>query len=86
MKTYSFNRRNDGKNIFNGISKSHSKIIKFEEYDNCSNGKRYEQENDILKIRSINHEIYPQRVSESSLSPFDEKRCLIKETESNPWN
>ena len=45
-----------------------------------------QQKCDIYLIRSLNHEMYLQRVKKSTLSQFDDKRCSIDETESLPWN
>ena len=36
-------------------------------------------------IRSLNHEMYFQKVKESTISLFDDKRCFINEIESKPW-
>ena len=69
-----------------GISKSQSKHIKFEEYYNCLFGGEYQKECDNYIIRSLNHEMYLQKVEKSTLSLFDDKRCYINETESIPWN
>ena len=44
-----------------GISKSQSKLIRFEENYNCLFGRKNQQECDIYIIRSINHEMYLQR-------------------------
>ena len=67
-------------------SKSQSKHIKFEEYYNFLFGGEYQKECDNYIIRSLNHEMYLQKVRKYTLSIFDDKRCYIKETESIPWN
>ena len=67
-----------------GISKSTSKNIKFEEYYNCLFGKKYHQGCDKYIIRSINHEMYLQRVKRSTLFVFGDKRCYINNIESIP--
>ena len=87
-KAYSFESKNnnENKNKIKGISKSQSKHIKFEEYYNCLFGGKYEKECDNDIIRSLNHEMYLQKVRKSTLSLFDDKRCYINETESKPWN
>ena len=69
-----------------GISKSQSENIKFEEYYNCLFGGKYKQECDNYLIRSLNHEMYLQRVRKSTLSQFDDKRCYINNIKSIPWN
>ena len=65
---YAFNCGDDSKNKLKGISKSQSKNKKFEEYNNCLDGKEYQRECDIYIIRSINHEMYLQQVKKSTLS------------------
>ena len=59
---YGFKCGDDCKNKLKGVSKSHSKIIKFEEYYNCLFGGKYQQECDNYIIRSIKHETHLQRV------------------------
>ena len=87
-KAYSFKCQDniESKNKIRGISKSQSKHIKFEEYYNCLFGGEYQKECDNYIIRSLNHEMYVQKVKKSTLSLFDDKRCYINETESIPWN
>ena len=85
-KCYAFKCGNDSKNKLKGISKSQSKIIKFEEYYNCLFGREYQQECDNYFLRSINHEMVRQKVKKSTLSIFDDKRCYINNIESKPWN
>ena len=87
-KDYSFKCKDiiESKNKIEGISKSQSKHIKFEEYYNCLFGGEYQKECGNYIIRSLNHELYLQKVKKSTLSLFDDKRCYINETESIPWN
>ena len=87
-KVYSFKCKNndENKNKIKGISKSQSKPIKFEEYYNCLFGREYQKECDNYIIRSLNHEMYLQKVKKSTLSIFDDKRCYMNETESIPWD
>ena len=85
-KMYAFKCGDDSKNKSKGVSKSQSKIINFEEYKNCLNGKKYQGECEKYILRSVNHEMYLQQVNKSTLSIFDDKRCFIKETESKHWN
>ena len=75
---YAFKCGNDSKNKLKGFSKSYSKNIKFDEYKRCLNGEEYQQECDIYIIRSLNLEMYLQRVEKSTLSIFDDKRCFYK--------
>ena len=59
---------------------------KFEEYKKSLDGSGYPKECDNYVIRSINHEMYLQRVCKSTLSPFVEKLCYVSSIESTPWN
>ena len=87
-KAYSFKCKDnkEDKNKVEGISKSQSKHIKFEEYYNCLFGGEYQKECNNYIIRSLNHEMVHQEVKKSTLSIFDDKRCFINETESKSWN
>ena len=84
-KMYAFKSGDDSKKKLNGISKSQSKNIKFEEYKKCLDGEDYQQDCDNYVIRSINHEMVLQKVKESTLSIFDDKRGYINNIESKPW-
>ena len=86
-KAYSFKCKHnfESKNEIKGISKSESKHIKFEEFYNCLFGGEYQKECYNYIIRSLNHEMYLQKVGKSTLSLSDDKRCYINETESIPW-
>ena len=64
----------ESKNKLEGTSKSQSKHIKFEEYYNCLFGGELQKECDNYNIRSLNHEMYLQKVRKSTLSLFDDKR------------
>ena len=83
---YSFKCGDDSKNKLKGISKSHSKHIKFEEYQKFLDGDEYKRECINNIIRSINHEMVLQEVQKSTLSIFDDKRCYINNIKSKPWN
>ena len=83
---YAFKCGDDSKNKLKGVSKSYPKNIKFEEYKKCLDDKKYQQEYDNYIIRSLNHEMYLQRVKKSTLSIFDNKRCYKNKIESKPWN
>ena len=83
---YAFNCGDDNKNKFEGISKSQSKNIDFDENKKCLDGEEYQQECNNYIIRSINHEMVLQQVKKPSISLFDDKRCYINNTESKPWN
>ena len=83
---YAFKCGDESKNKIKGVSKSQSKHNKFREYYNCLFGGEYQKDCDNYIIRSINHEMYLQRVKKSTLSLFDDKRCYIIETENKSWN
>ena len=87
-KAYSFKCKDniESKNKIKGISKTQSKHINFEEYYKCLFGGEYQKECNKYIIRSLNHEMYFQKVKKSTLSLFDDKQCYINETESIPWN
>ena len=68
----------ESSNKLKGISKSQTKNIRFEEYCNCLFGGDYQKECDNFVIRSLNHDIFLQKVTKISLSAFDEKRCYLR--------
>ena len=70
-----FESGDDIKNKLKGVSESQSINNKFEEYYNCVFGGKYQQKCDKYLIRSLNHEMYLQRLKKSTLSQFDDKRC-----------
>ena len=65
----------DSEQKLEGISQSYSENINFDEYKNCSDGQDYRKCCDNYVIRSINLEMYLQRVTKSALYQFDGKRC-----------
>ena len=67
-KMFSFKCGNYSKKKLKSISNSQSKHIKFEKQKICSDGKEYQKECDNYILRSINHETYPQKVNEHTLS------------------
>ena len=73
-KAYAFKCNNKSTNKLKGITKSQAKNIKFEEYYNCLFGKKYQNTCDNYLIRSINHDMYLQKVEKKTLNAFDEKR------------
>ena len=85
-KMYAFKCGNDSKIKLKSVSKSQSKNIKIEEYKKCLDGEEYQRECNNYIIRSINHEMFLQKVKKSTLSIFDDKRCFINNIESKPWN
>ena len=85
-KMYALKCGDDSKKKLKGNSKSQSKKIKFGKNYKCLFGGKHQQECDNYILRSINHEMYLQRVKKSTLSQFDDKRCYINNIESKPWN
>ena len=85
-KMYAFKCGNDSKNKLEGVSKSQSENINFEEYKKCLDGQEYQRECNNYIIRSINHEMVLQEVKKSTLSIFDDKRSYINNIKSKPWN
>ena len=59
---YAFKCGGDSKKKLKGIAKSQSKHIKFEEYKSCLDGEEYQKDCDNYILRSLNHEMYLQRV------------------------
>ena len=83
---YSFKDGDDSKNQLKCVSKSQSKHIKFEKYKNCLQGKEYQRECDKHLLRSINHEMFLQKVRKSVLALLDDTRCYESNIKSLPWN
>ena len=70
---YAFKCGNYSKNKLKGISLFQSKIINFEEHKKCLDGENYRKECYNYILRSINHQMYHQEVTKSTLSLFDDK-------------
>ena len=87
-KMYAFKckDREEDKNKLKGISKSQSKYIKFEEYKICLDGEELENECVNYILKSINHDMYMQRIKKTTLSIFDDKRNYLNNIISIPWN
>ena len=81
---YAFKCGDDSNNKLKAVSKVQSKHNKFEEYYNCLFGGCYQKECDNYIVRSINHEIYLQKVNKSTLSIFDDKRNYLNNIEILP--
>ena len=75
-KAFSFKCGDESKNKLKGISKSQSEHTKVEEFKKSLDGKYYQSECHNYIIRSLNHDIYPQKVKKSTLSLFDVKKML----------
>ena len=77
-KVYSFKGKNDdeNKNKLKGVSKSQSKHIKFEEVKICLDGEENITECDTYNLRSVNQEMYLQKLRKTSSSFFDDKSVI----------
>ena len=53
-----------------GTSKSQSKHIKIENYKKCLDGEKYQEECEIYFLRSINHEMYLQKIKKIFIISF----------------
>ena len=85
-KACSYKCKNENINKLKGICRTQVENINFEECFSCLFGKEYQKKCDNYVIRSINHDMYMQKVTKNSLSAFDEKRKYINKIESEPWN
>ena len=65
-KAYALKCNDNSYNKLKGITKPETKNINFEEYYNCLFGKEYQKSCDNYLIRSINHEIYLQKVNKKN--------------------
>ena len=81
-KAYSIKSGSDIKRDCNCISKCEWKIIKLEEFYICLFQREKQKQCDNFIMKSINHDIYLQKVRKSTLSVFDEKLKIKKESES----
>ena len=83
-KINAFKYGDDSKKKLKGLSKSYSKNTKFDYL--CLDNEKYHQEGDSYINRSLNHEIYLQKVSGNSLAIFDDKSFYESDIECKPWN
>ena len=84
-KMYSLKGEGDSNNKLKGSSKSQSKHIKFGEYKKVIDGNEYQEECDNCILKSVNHEMYFQKIKKSTPPLFDDIRCYLTETESKSW-
>ena len=87
-KAYSFKCKCDDeiKKKLKGICKSKSKHVNFAEFKKCLDREKYQEKCNNYILRSVNHEIYLQKVKKSTLFLFHEKRCFDSEIKSKLWN
>ena len=84
-KMYALKCGTDSKYNYKGFCKSQLKELKFEEYRNCSDGSDYQKECDKFVIRSINHDLYLQKLYKTTLSVSDEKGFYKHNIEIMRW-
>ena len=84
-KVYSFIGNDKNTKKLKGILKSYSKKFKFEKYKKCLDGEKYQQECDNHLLRSVNHEMYLQKVKKSTFF-FDDEMNFLNITKSLPRN
>ena len=58
---YSFKCGDDSKNNIKGVTKSYSKYIKLEDYKQCLDGEKNQEECENYILRSLYHEMYLQK-------------------------
>ena len=76
-KAYSFKCDEKNTTKLKRISKSCSKYKKYRQYKKCLDGEEYQKGCDNWSLKSINHEMYLQKIKKSSLSFFDNKRIYL---------
>ena len=85
-KCYAYMTQLDGyENKFKGIVKGYKKEISFDQYYNCLMNQTYDKTCEQFCIRSHDHNMYLQKITKKSLSPFDDKRKYINNIQSVPW-
>ena len=86
-KAYSFKCKSDdeSKSKLKGISKSQCEHIRCEENKTGLHEEDYQRERDNYIIRSLNHEMYLQKIKKNTLSIFDDKRCYESNIGSKLW-
>ena len=85
-KCYAYRTQLDGyNNKLKGIIKGYKKGISFDQYYKCLKNETYDETCKQFCIRSHDHDMYLQQITKKSLSPFDDKRQCINETQSRPW-
>ena len=70
---YALNCGDDSKSKLKVICKSQSKNFKTEDCKKRIVGKDYQKECDKYLIRILNHDMYLQKETKNSVSPFDDK-------------
>ena len=83
-KKYAFKCGNDSKNNLKSNCKSQSEILNLRK-KNCLDASDYQKQCDNYNIRSINHDMYLQRILKSTLTLSDDKRCYGSNIEGTPW-
>ena len=66
-KCYASKCGDDSKNKLKGISKSYSKNFIFDQYKKCLDGENYQEECDNYIIKSLNHEMFLQKLKKTNI-------------------
>ena len=69
-KMYSFECRDDIKKKLKKVSKTQSKHNKFDEYKNCLDGKKHQEDCENYILRSVKHEMYLQQIKKVNIIFF----------------
>ena len=78
---FAFKCGDDSENKLKGFGKSFSKKFIFQENKKCLDGENYQKECDSYILTSVNHEMFLQKIKNSTLNQFDEKRCCMNNIE-----
>ena len=86
-KCYAYRSKLDGDgNIFKSICKGNSKNNIFKQCYNCIQNKPYNRECTQYCLRSHDQEMFQEKITKKSLSPFDDKRECRDKIISKPWS
>ena len=69
--------------MFSNLNREKTEL---EETYNCLFEGKYQKESDNDITKSINHDMYLQKVRKNTLSAFVEKRCYLNQVENVAWN
>ena len=85
-KRYAYTKEFDGNdNKLKGICKGYKNEISFDQYYKRLKNKTYDKTCKQYCIRFHDHNMFIQKITKKSLSPFDDKREYINNIESRPW-
>ena len=84
-KGYAFKCGDDSKKKLKVFSKIQTKNIKIVEYKFCLDGEKSVNECENYILKSINRDMYLQKIRRTKLSIFVDKRNYLNSIESLPW-